>query len=209
MPLSDAVRAKLNAQIQSTDVVLYMKGNRHFPQCGFSASIVGVLKEVGASFETINVLADPEVREGIKELSGWPTIPQLYVKGEFIGGADIVKEMAADGSLQQLLATTAPPAPPSRLPQIRITPAASEAFAAASDGSDVLHLEIDPQFQNDLFFGPQGPDDLAIDAGALTVYMSPSSARRADGLVIDYVKAGSAQGFRLDNPNDPASVKAP
>ena len=91
--MEEAVRSKLEDTIKKNRVVLFMKGNKHFPQCGFSAQVVGILKELGAPFETVNVLQDPAVRDGIKEYSSWPTIPQLYVEGEFIGGCDIVKEM--------------------------------------------------------------------------------------------------------------------
>src|SRR5579859_6457483 len=104
MPLSEVQRAELDKLVHSNKVVLFMKGSRHFPQCGFSATVVGILDKVGVKdIETVNVLADAEVREGIKEFSSWPTIPQLYVKGEFVGGCDIVKDMFASGELQKLL----------------------------------------------------------------------------------------------------------
>jgi monothiol glutaredoxin len=85
------------------DVVLFMKGNKLFPQCGFSARAVGILQQCGAKFHDVNVLADPEIREGVKAYSGWPTIPQLYVKGEFIGGSDIMMELYEAGELQKKL----------------------------------------------------------------------------------------------------------
>ncbi len=90
--------------IASNDVVLYMKGTPAFPQCGFSAAVVQVLTDHGVKFKAFDVLADAELRQGIKEFANWPTIPQLYVKGEFIGGCDIVREMAASGELRELLA---------------------------------------------------------------------------------------------------------
>ena len=89
--------------IQSNRVMLFMKGNRMFPQCGFSSAVVDTLKKHKVAFETFNVLSDMNIREGIKEFSEWPTIPQLYVDGEFIGGCDIVREMDAAGELQDLL----------------------------------------------------------------------------------------------------------
>ena len=92
--------------IQSNKVMLFMKGNRSFPQCGFSAAVVEVLKKHGVQFNTFNVLSDMNVREGLKEYSQWPTIPQLYVDGEFVGGCDIVREMDASGELTQLLHKT-------------------------------------------------------------------------------------------------------
>ena len=87
------VQARIAEDVKSNDVLLYMKGTPGFPQCGFSAVTVQILSHIGAKFKAVNVLEDPEVREGIKTFSNWPTIPQLYVKGEFVGGADIVKEM--------------------------------------------------------------------------------------------------------------------
>ena len=90
-------------EIDSNDVVLFMKGTTKFPQCGFSAAVVHILNTNGVEFKGINVLEDPALREGIKAFSDWPTIPQLYVKGEFIGGCDITKEMAASGELKDLL----------------------------------------------------------------------------------------------------------
>ncbi len=94
---------KIQQTISSNDVVLYMKGTKDFPQCGFSAAIAHTLKELNVNFLDVDVLRDPEIREGIKEFSDWPTIPQLYVKGEFVGGCDIVKEMFQAGELQELL----------------------------------------------------------------------------------------------------------
>ncbi|MQX37104.1 Grx4 family monothiol glutaredoxin [Roseospira navarrensis] len=97
------VEARIREEITSNDVVLYMKGSPMFPQCGFSAAVVQVLSHIGVKFKGVNVLEDEEIRQGIKDFSNWPTIPQLYVKGEFVGGCDIVREMAAEGELQTLL----------------------------------------------------------------------------------------------------------
>jgi monothiol glutaredoxin len=94
---------RIKSDISENDVVLYMKGTPIFPQCGFSAAVVGVLTNLGVKFKGINILEDPELRQGIKEFSSWPTVPQLYVKGEFIGGCDIVREMHQSGELQQVL----------------------------------------------------------------------------------------------------------
>ena len=97
------VRDRIQGEINSNDVVLFMKGTPTFPQCGFSAVVVQVLNHLGLDYKGINVLEDPSVRDGIKDFSNWPTIPQLYVKGEFIGGCDIVKEMFETGELKALL----------------------------------------------------------------------------------------------------------
>ncbi|MBO6561313.1 MAG: Grx4 family monothiol glutaredoxin [Nisaea sp.] len=103
--LDDATRQRIQNEIDSTDVVLFMKGTPVFPQCGFSAAVVGVLSHVGVKFKGINVLEDPAIREGIKEFSNWPTIPQLYVKNEFVGGCDIIREMYETGELLEMLNT--------------------------------------------------------------------------------------------------------
>lgn len=98
-------KTQIEGEISSTDVVLFMKGTPVFPQCGFSAAVVGVLSHLGITFRGVNVLEDDAVREGIKEFANWPTIPQLYVKGEFVGGCDIIREMYETGELIEMLNT--------------------------------------------------------------------------------------------------------
>ncbi len=93
---------KIQSQIDANNIILYMKGTKDMPQCGFSARVVHILNSYGVDYETVDVLSDPEIREGIKEFSSWPTIPQLYIKGEFVGGCDICVEMDAAGELKQL-----------------------------------------------------------------------------------------------------------
>jgi monothiol glutaredoxin len=99
--MSDAA-SRIQDTINANDVVLYMKGNKSMPQCGFSSRVAGVLNYMGVDYADVNVLADEEIRQGIKDFSDWPTIPQLYVKGEFVGGCDIVTEMTLSGELDQL-----------------------------------------------------------------------------------------------------------
>jgi monothiol glutaredoxin len=94
---------RIQRDIDENPVVLYMKGTPMFPQCGFSAAVVQILSDVGVKFKGIDVLVDPSLRDGIKQFTNWPTIPQLYVKGEFVGGCDIVREMASTGELSGLL----------------------------------------------------------------------------------------------------------
>ena len=101
--LDNPVINRIKQDIGENDVVLYMKGTPVFPQCGFSAAVVQVLSQLGVKFKGIDILSDPALRQGIKDFSQWPTIPQLYVKGEFVGGCDIVREMFQAGELQQLL----------------------------------------------------------------------------------------------------------
>jgi monothiol glutaredoxin len=96
------VQERIRSEVAEHPVVLYMKGTPVFPQCGFSAAVVQILSHLGVKFKGVDVLADPQIRQGIKEFSSWPTVPQLYVKGEFIGGCDIVREMFETGELQQM-----------------------------------------------------------------------------------------------------------
>ncbi len=103
--LDENTRQRIQDEIGGTEVVLFMKGTPVFPQCGFSAAVVGVLSHIGVKFKGINVLEDPAVREGIKEFSNWPTIPQLYVKNEFVGGCDIIREMYETGELLEMFNT--------------------------------------------------------------------------------------------------------
>ena len=104
--MSDA-NARIAEIVNGNDIVLFMKGTALFPQCGFSSRAIAILDRLGIQYETVDVLQDPEVRQGIKEYSDWPTIPQLYVKGEFVGGSDIMMEMFQNGELQQLLGAEA------------------------------------------------------------------------------------------------------
>jgi monothiol glutaredoxin len=101
--MTEPVHARIQAEITDNPVVLFMKGTPVFPQCGFSARVVQILSHAGVPFKGVNVLEDMELREGIKSFTNWPTIPQLYVKGEFVGGCDIVTEMFQSGELQQML----------------------------------------------------------------------------------------------------------
>jgi monothiol glutaredoxin len=102
--MSNSSHDRIQQEVGSNDVLLFMKGTPVFPQCGFSAATVGILSNLGVKFKAIDVLKDPEIRQGIKEFSNWPTIPQLYVKGEFVGGADIIREMFESEELGAYLA---------------------------------------------------------------------------------------------------------
>jgi monothiol glutaredoxin len=101
--MDTSILSRIQSDVESNQVMLYMKGTPVFPQCGFSAAVVAVLNNVGVEYHSVNVLEDPGVREGIKEYTNWPTIPQLYVNGEFVGGCDIIREMHETGELTQYL----------------------------------------------------------------------------------------------------------
>jgi monothiol glutaredoxin len=207
MTLDEALRARIQDTIHKHDVVLFMKGSKHFPQCGFSSAVVQILKGLEVEFETVNVLSDPALREGIKAFSEWPTIPQLYVKGEFVGGSDIVREMHQNGELQKLLGAQPKEVAP---PTLEIREAAVAAFrgaAAEGEADDALRLSIDARFQNDLYFGPRAAGDVVVTVNGITLAMDPATAARANGLVIDFVQTPQGMGFKIDNPNAPPSVR--
>lgn len=206
MPLSDRQRVEFETLVRSHPVVLFMKGNRRFPQCGFSATVVGILDGLTPTYHTVNILEEPAVREGMKEFSNWPTFPQLYVRGEFVGGCDIVKAMHTSGELGKLLGAEAKPA---KTPRVTISAAAAKAFkdAAPEEGDDVLRLDIDPQFNCDLHFGPKSAGDLETRSSDVTLYVGGPSAARADGITIDFVDGPQGMGFKIDNPNEPPRVK--
>jgi monothiol glutaredoxin len=206
MALSESLRTQLSGLVAANRVVLFMKGNRHMPQCGFSAQVVKILNEVAAGYETVDVLRSPEMRDGIKEFSQWPTIPQLYIDGHFIGGCDIVREMHASGELQKAIGAegSAP-----KTPTVTLTESAKAAFQGylAEAKGDSLRLHIDDQYQHDLFLGPPEPGDVVVDASGVALSMDASSARRADGVNIDFVE-GPASGFKIHNPNEPPRVRS-
>jgi monothiol glutaredoxin len=101
--LDDTTRDRIQTEVDANDVLLFMKGTPVFPQCGFSAAVIQVLSHLQVKFNSVNVLEDPDIRDGIKQYSDWPTIPQLYVKGEFVGGCDIIREMYETGELKTFL----------------------------------------------------------------------------------------------------------
>jgi len=204
MPLSAALKQRLDAIVESDRVVLFMKGTRRAPQCGFSAQVVQILDELVPEYQTHDVLSSAELRDGIKDYSQWPTIPQLYIDGKFVGGCDIVKDLKASGELEQLLGAEAPPVAP---PKVTAAAEAIAAFKAAitPGDPDVLHLQVSPTFEHDLFFGPVEPGDVEVDLDGLKLYVGRSSIARAQGVHIGYLDGPSA-GFKIDNPNQPPQV---
>jgi monothiol glutaredoxin len=202
--MTDTLSA-IAALVKDNDVVLFMKGTRHSPQCGFSARVVDALDEYLPEYLTVNVLADPAVRDGIKEFSSWPTIPQLYVRGEFVGGCDIVLEMSQSGELEAALGVKRAEIP---VPEIFVTPAARKALAEFADGADpCVRLEVGSGWQYGLDFDEPRPKDVVVKGDGWTVVLSASAARKVDGLTIDFVAGPEGSGFKLENPNEPAKVK--
>jgi monothiol glutaredoxin len=207
MALSEALRAHLRSIVDAHHVVLFMKGTRLSPQCGFSATVVGILDAMLPAYHTVDVLADPAVRDGLKDFSEWPTFPQLYARGAFVGGADIVKELHARGELQAALGVAEATV---KAPALHVTAKAAAVFREAAADADglVLRLEVSSGFRYDLSFGDATPLDVVVTvADGLRMHLDPGSAYRADGTTIDYVVGAQGGGFTLSNPNEPAKVK--
>lgn len=199
------LKREIDDLIQNNPVVLFMKGSKSFPQCGFSATVVGILREAGVKeFKDVNILQRADLRDGMKEYANWPTFPQLYVKGEFVGGCDIVKELHASGEIYEVLGK---PKPELAQPVIRVTSSARDAILAArEEDNGALRIEISPQFEYALSIDEAKPGDFQVDAGGVTVLLDRQSASRADGLVVDFVNTDSG-GFRIENPNEPPRVR--
>lgn len=206
MSLSPETKERIASLITQNDVVVFMKGNRMMPQCGFSGKTVQILDSLLPDYATVDVLEDPEIRSGIKEYSSWPTIPQLYIKGELIGGSDIVVELYSSGELHEKLGL---PRPERKEPTIHITDSAAQRireYMERNPGGE-LHLSVDARFQSGLGLSPRQGHEIAVEANGLAVLMDAVTAERADGVSIDLVETPSGTGFKIDNPNAPNQVK--
>jgi monothiol glutaredoxin len=202
--MEPAVRERIEKTIRENPVVLYMKGNRAQPRCGFSAQVVGVLDQLLSDYVTLDVLSDPALRDGIKEYSSWPTIPQLYVRGEFIGGSDIVAALDVSGELREKLGDLVQ----SMLPKVTVTAAArTELSAAIESKEETIRIDVSPTFEHDLAVGVPDPSDVVLELEGLRVSLPRNALRRADGIVVDLVATPEGPAFKIDNPNEPARVK--
>jgi monothiol glutaredoxin len=206
MSLDPALRSRIESILTANRVVLFMKGQPSMPQCGFSAKAVGALQDLGVEFAHVNVLADADIREGIKAYGDWPTIPQLYIDGDLVGGSDIILQMAGSGELSSVLGLAAPDRTP---PRITVTPAAVEMLrgALADAPGASLQLGIDAQFQPNFQLAPHDDNAIAAESNGLRVQFDLASARRADGITIDWVDDIRGKGLAIDNPNAPKAVQ--
>jgi monothiol glutaredoxin len=202
--MDEATRSRIQTTIDKSPVVLFMKGTRTMPQCGFSARVVQMIDQFVPEYETVNVLADAEVRQAIKDFSDWPTIPQLYVKGEFIGGCDIVTELFESGQLEQMLGGDLPEVQP---PVVHVSEEARAALSGAVEPGEFVRLEVDARYQHSLSVGERGPKDLSVKIGDFELLVDRGSARRAEGVSIEYVDSASGKAFKITNPNEPPKVK--
>jgi len=206
--LSPELRQRIDTLLNTNDVVLFMKGSPGQPSCGFSSKASGILNSLLGDYAHVDVLADAEIREGIKIYGQWPTIPQLYVKGELIGGSDIIDQMFNSGELHQVLGV---PAPVRVTPVLHITPAAANAIRKAMENSEpgyALHLEVDARFQSQFQLKPVSGNEIVTEAEGIKVYFDLASAPRADGISIDWIDDVRGSGLAIDNPNAPAKVQA-
>jgi monothiol glutaredoxin len=207
MNLDPILRTRIDSLLQQNRIVLFMKGTRHAPRCGFSAGTAGILNGLIEDYVSIDVLADPEIREGIKAYGNWPTIPQLYVNGELIGGADIIAGMANSGELHELLGVAKPDRTP---PTITITDAAADAMRAglADSGGAALHLSVDARFQAQFFLREAEGHEIRATSNGIDILMDVNTAQRARGIVIDWVDTVQGSGLSITNPNAPPSVQS-
>ena len=203
---NSAVHRQISSILASNPVVLFMKGTPEQPRCGFSAKSADVLNNLAPGFFGVDVLSDDDIRQGIKIYGNWPTIPQLYVKGELIGGSDIIMQLYNTGELHQLLGVAAPDR---SAPEIFISAQAATAIRAgmADEPALGLHLRIDGRWQASFQLAPIEGHEIKAVAEDLNVYMDVQTAQRAKGLRIDWIESLQGSGLSITNPNAPSAVK--
>ena len=204
--MNEQTRQKIENLVNNNTCVLFMKGNPKQPQCGFSSNTVKILHDlIGDDFAYFNVLEDQDVREGIKEFGNWPTIPQLYINKELVGGNDIITEMFNTGELQSLLSLPQPVRKPAT---ITITQKAKENILSGIEniGSNVLMLSIDGQYNTRFSIEEPKGYEIVSDIGEIKIYMDIGTAKRADGIEIDWVEDLNGAGLVIKNPNEPKPV---
>lgn len=209
MSLDPVVRQRIATLLETHPVVLFMKGTPRAPQCGFSARTVQALSAVGLDdYHAVDVLADADIREGIKLYGNWPTIPQLYIRGELVGGSDIVGQMADSGELQSALGLPPPDRTP---PTVDVTSAAISMLRDAIEqaGEDIaVQVQVDPQYQARLQLAPVDAKAIATTIDGVRLQFDLASARRAGGLSIDWADDERGRGLLVTHPLAPPPVRA-
>jgi monothiol glutaredoxin len=204
MNLEEGARSQLDTLIRAHDVTLFMKGTRQQPQCGFSNTVIQILDSLITDYQTVDVLADSALRENIKAYSAWPTIPQLYVKGEFIGGCDIIQELFQSGELAGTFGIELP-APGDVT--ITISDGAADQLRTVIEQQGgpgrELQLSIDARLQANLFLGPVSGNEIVAESNGVELRLDLISASRAHGISIDVVDTPQGPGFKIDNPAAP------
>ena len=206
MTLKDSTREKIENVIQQDRVVLFMKGTPKAPMCGFSSKTVGLLDSILENYKSVDVLEDQEIRDGIKTYGNWPTIPQLYIDGDLVGGCDIVTAMFNSGELHETLGVEAPDRTP---PEVTITDAAAEKILEAMEGHEGigLHFAVDASWQSQFNVAPAEGHEIKIETNGITMYFDLASAQRANGAIIDWVETLQGSGLTIHLPEAPEPVK--
>ncbi len=206
MSLDPALRQRIDEIVQSDRVVLFMKGTPKMPMCGFSARTAGVLDGLVGEYTAVNVLDDNDIREGIKAYANWPTIPQLYVDGEFMGGCDIITEMFNSGELHEELGLEKPDRTP---PEITITDKATDRIREFLDAHPdaFLHFSVGSDWNAQFNIGPRQGHEIEVESNGLRVLMDLHTAQRARGAKIDWVQTMEGEGLKLDLPGAPPQVR--
>ncbi len=202
--LTEAMRARLDALVSADKVVVFMKGTRDAPNCQFSARVVEILDGLVDDYTTHNVLADAQLRESMKAYADWPTFPQLWVDGAFVGGADIVAQLHQSGELFNVVKHRGPLAP-----KITLTDAARDRIRGVVEGKDVpLRLRVDAHFRYQFEeVEGLGPGDVSVTTNGVRLVLDRASARRSDGMTMDFVSGPQGAGLVVTNPHEPARVQ--
>jgi monothiol glutaredoxin len=206
MPQNDTTHQRIQQLVTDHPIVLFMKGERAAPQCGFSAGVVGLLDQLVPEYATFDVLSDPALRDGIKEFSEWPTIPQLYVRGEFVGGCDIVSELFESGELHTLLDA---PSGSDSAPRLTLTPAAAEVLSEGltrAENGGVLRLLIDARYQARIVIAPPDASDFSVESCGVTLHVDPLSSARSDEAQIDVEQTRRGPRLKVLLPHAPADI---
>ncbi len=206
MSLSESVKSKIDNYVHGNKVVLFMKGTPQQPQCGFSAKTIAALDSLLPDYASVNVLEDPEIREGIKAYGNWPTIPQLYIDGELVGGCDIVLSMLNSGELHECLNLEAPDRTP---PEITLTTLAAAQIKESLRGHEgfALHLQVDANWNYQVNLAPAEGNEISTESNGVRILMDLASAQRARGAVIDWVSSIQGEGLAIDLPQAPPPVQ--
>ena len=206
MEMNDAVKGKIEDYVKNNKVVLFLKGTPQQPMCGFSAKTVAALDSVVPNYVAVNVLDDSDIREGIKVYGNWPTIPQLYINGELVGGCDIILNMLNSGELHQCLGLEEPDR---TAPEITVTAAASEKILESMQGHEgiALHFQVDANWDAQFNLAPPQGNEIESESNGIRVLMDIATAQRARGAVIDWASTMQGEGLAIDLPQAPAPVK--
>ena len=198
---------RIEEHLEQHNIVLFMKGSKAAPQCGFSAKVVNILEDIVDGFHSVDVLLDSQLREDLKIFSDWPTIPQLFVNKEFIGGCDLVEQLFVSGELREQLGGKKNER--STEPKIHVSEEAAAVIkqGVARSENEVLHLTIDESFNHDFKIAPRDPSRTCVLAGGVEIHLDRDSLNRASNLKIGMTDSDKGYGFEIFNPNASTSFK--